>query len=220
MEPMTVKRHGAGHDAEGGDGPKSASEIRHRLAGGEDMEKLLPVAAAGVYQREENSGRGFMSADALEVAILSRLRLLDIETFDRLPDAGGGVGEALYNAVREEETLDAVAARAKSRGVAMARIRRMTMCATLGVTAGMADGTPPYARVLAADDRGREVLRLAASTSDIPLITKPADAHRLDARGESIFTLGADAHDLYVLGYRARGERRGGADWRAGPSIV
>lgn len=34
-----------------------------------------------------------MSADALEVAILSRLRLLDIETFDRLPDAGGGVGE-------------------------------------------------------------------------------------------------------------------------------
>lgn len=220
LEPMTVKRYGAGHDAEGTGGPKSAAEIRHRLAGGENMETLLPAAAAEVYQREENCGRGFMSPDALEVAILSRLRLLDIETFSRLPDAGGGVGAALYNAVREEETLDAVAARAKSRGVAMARIRRMTLCAALGVTKGMADGIPPYARVLAADDRGREVLRLAASTSDISLITKPADAHRLDARGESIFTLGADAHDLYVLGYRARGERRGGADWRAGPVIV
>lgn len=95
----------------------------------------------------------------------------------------------------------------------------MTMCATLGVTAGMADGTPPYARVLAADDRGREVLRLAASTSDIPLLQN-LQMHTDSMRGESIFTLGADAHDLYVLGYRARGERRGGADWRAGPSIV
>jgi len=220
LEPMTVRRCGAGHDGECAEGPKSASEIRHRLAGGEALADLLPAEAAEVYQREENAGRGFLRMEDLEVAILSRLRLLDIETYNRLPDASGGVGAALYNAVREEESLDAVAAAAKSRGVAMARIRRMLMDAALGVSAGMADGIPPYARVLAANGRGREVLRLASSTSDIPVITKPADAHNLDARGESIFTLGADAHDLYVLGYRARGERRGGADWRAGPAIV
>lgn len=220
LEPVTVTRFGAGHDEEGAQGPKSASEIRHRLAGGENMTELLPGEAAEVYLMEEGNGRGFMSMDDLEVAVLSRLRLMDIESYNRLPDAGGGVGTALYNAVREEESLDAVAARAKSRGVAMSRIRRMLMCAALGISAGMADGMPPYARVLAANGRGREILRAAAGTSDIPIITKPADAHGLDARGESIFTLGADAHDLYVLGYRAKGERRGGADWRTGPAIV
>ena len=221
MEPVTVRRFGAGHDQQGHEeGPRSASEIRHRLAGGDNLCELLPEAAAQVFEREESGGRGFMAADALETAILSRLRLLDIETYNRLPDSGGGVGTALYNASREEESLDGLAARTKSRSVAMSRIRRMIMCAALGVTAGMSDGIPPYARVLAADDRGREILRAASSTSDIPIITKPADAHNLDARGEAVFSLGAAAHDFYVLGYRARGERRGGADWRTGPAIV
>lgn len=221
MEPVTVTRLGAGHDAaDGGNGPKSASEIRRRLADGEPLGSLLPAPAAEVFEREEQSGRGFMAADALETPVLSRLRLLNMEAFSRLPDAGGGVGMAVYYAAREEESLDALTARAKSRAVAMSRIRRMTMCAALGVTVRMADGIPPYARVLAADGRGREILRAAASTSDIPIITKPADAHALDARGESLFSLGASAHDLYVLGYRARGERRGGADWRTGPAII
>jgi predicted nucleotidyltransferase len=220
LEPMTVQRLGSGHDEDGDRGPKSASEIRRRLHDGEAMSALLPAEAAGVFEREERSGRGFVGMDSLEIALLSRLRLMDIEVFNKLPDSGGGTGNALYNAVREEPGLDAVAAAAKSRSIAMSRIRRMMMCAALGVCAGMADGIPPYARVLALSGTGRELLRTASSVCDVPIITKPADAHRLDARGESVFSLGSDAHDLYVLGYRAAEERRGGADWRTGPSII
>lgn len=220
LEPVTVPRFGAGHDEQGSAGPKSASEIRHRMAEGANMKEYMPASAAEVFQKEENAGRGFMTDAALETAILSRLRMLDIETFNRLPDAGGGLGTAIYNAVREETGLDAIAAAAKSRCYAMSRIRRMIMCAALGVTAGMADGFPPYARVLAANETGRAVLKAAGSTTDIPLITKPADAHGLSSRVEGTFSLGADAHDLYVLGYRAREERRGGADWRTSPYIV
>jgi hypothetical protein len=120
-----------------------------------------------------------MSQEMLETAIVSRLRMLDGETFNRLPDAGGGVGDALYKAVREEPGLDSIAAAAKSRGCAMSRIRRMIMCAALGVTAGMTDGVPPYTRVLAVNGRGREILRAAAGTTDIPIVTKPADVRAL-----------------------------------------
>ena len=220
LTPITIKRRGAGHDSFGEAGPKSASEIRHKLAGGASMDQFMPKAAAAVYKREDQAGRGFMSMGELEIAAISRLRLLDIETFNRLPDSGGGLGNALYKAAREETSLDAIMARAKSKSCAMARIRRMVMCAVLGVTSGMADGLPPYARVLAANKLGRDVLKMAAVTSEIPIITKPAEAHKLNARGEGIFTLGADAHDFYALGYRAREERRGGGDWRTGPAII
>lgn len=220
MTPMTVARHGAGHDGTAENGPKSASEIRHKLAGGVDMSKFIPPDASAVYRREEQAGRGFMSMAELEIAAMSRLRMMDVETFNRLPDAGGGLGNALYKAVREEAGLDAIIARTKSKGYAMSRIRRMVMCAALGVTSGMADGLPPYARVLAVNARGREVLKAAGAVSEVPIITKPADAHNLSSRAESIFTLGADAHDFYVLGHRAREERRGGADWRTGPAVI
>lgn len=220
LEPVTVGRVGAGHDETGSGGPKSASEIRHGMAEGADMTDYMPAAAARVFTREETIGRGFMSPEMLETAVVSRLRMLPAEAFGRLPDAGGGVGDALYKAVREEPGLDSIAAAAKSRGCAMSRIRRMIMCAALGVTSGMTDGVPPYTRVLAVNGRGREILRAAAGTTDIPIVTKPADVRALSPRCAGLFALGADAHDLYVLGRRASEERRGGADWRTGPCIV
>ncbi|MFR0795252.1 MAG: nucleotidyltransferase family protein [Oscillospiraceae bacterium] len=64
----------------------------------------------------------------------------------------------MYRAAHEEPTLDGVLAAAKSKRYALSRIRRMTMCAALGVTAGMDAGTPPYARVLAIGAQGRELL--------------------------------------------------------------
>ena len=57
-------------------------------------------------------------------------------------------------------------------------------------------------------------------SSEIPIVTKPASVRELGERSETVFSLGAAAHDLYVLGYRAAEERRGGADWRTGPRIV
>ena len=63
----------------------------------------------------------------------------------------------------------------------------------------MADGVPPYARILAATARGREALRLIAGRTRIPIITKPAVARELPREHLAIFELGAAARDLYVL---------------------
>ena len=54
----------------------------------------------------------------------------------------------------------------------------------------------------------------------IPVITKPAAARQLPKEALAVFELGAGARDLYVLGYRAAAERRGGSDWRSGPALV
>lgn len=217
---MTVRREGAEHDGQGEGSIRSASELRSRIAAGKSCSGFMPDAALAVFEREAERGRGPVLMETLEPMLLARLRMLPDEELSRLPDASEGLGNRLRAAVRDEPTLDGVLAAAKSKRYALSRIRRMTMCACLGVREGMAEGVPPYARLLAASERGRELLRRAQDKSRIPIITKAAAARQLPRETLSVFELGSGARDLYVLGYRAAAERRGGTDWRTGPALV
>lgn len=220
LKPLGVRRLGSAHDGAGEGNTRSASEIRSLLLRGESADRFMGAAARAVLERDTAQGRGIPSRAAIETAILSRLRMLRREDFLALPDASGGLGERLFRAAGEEPTLDAVFAAVKNKRLAMSRVRRACYCAALGITSNAADGIPPYARLLATNARGREMLAELRETSEIPIVTKPASVRELGERSETIFSLGAAAHDLYVLGYRAAEERRGGADWRSGPRIV
>ena len=220
LHPLTVLRTGAQHDRFAEGNIRSASELRMRIGAGEDVSAFLPRAAAEIFAREKTRGRGPVLPEALESALLSRLRMLPQTAYNALPGATEGLGNSLYRAAHEEPTLDGVLAAAKSKRYALARIRRMTMCAALGVTAGMDGGTPPYARVLAIGAQGRELLRAIDMRASVPVITKPAAGRSLPGPAGEIFALTADAHDLYVLGCPAREERRCGGDWRASPFVL
>lgn len=221
IAPFTVQRYGSGHDMAGeGKGPRSASEIRRMMSAGKRVGEFIPAAAEKVYLREKEQGREFSAASAFEAAMLSRLRMFDEEYFRSLPDAADGIGNRLFKAAHEEATLDAVLAAVKTKRYALSRIRRMCLCACLGVKAGMNEGVPPYARVLAANARGCELLRDIQRKESVPVLTKPATVREMAPKCRDVFAIGASAHDFYVLGYRAPGERKGGGDWRNGPVIV
>lgn len=220
MGIVTFRREGAPHDGTGEGRLRSAGELRTLMGAGMDVSACIPPEAEEVFRRERERGRGPVLPSAMEPLLLSRLRMLSERAFSELPDASEGLGNRLFSAVREEPGWDGVLSAAKSKRYALSRIRRMCMCACLGVRAGMAEGTPPYARVLAANARGREVLRLASERAAIPLITKAAAARSMPREVEKVFELGSMARDLYVLGYGAREERRGGSDWRTGPVML
>ena len=156
----------------------------------------------------------------LETAILSRLRCCPEADFDALPDATEGLGQRLYRAARTEAGFEAVYSAAATKRYPLSRLRRMTMAAALGLRAGMADGTPPYARVLALNDTGRELLNRIGESEHMPVLTRPASIREQDEAAQKVFALGAAAEDLYVLGYSAREERTGGSDWRQSPILV
>lgn len=221
IKPVTIQRFGSGHDQlSGGSGHKSAAEIRRMLFSGKDISACVPDSAFSVYAREKELGRGPVDKDSLECALLSRLRMLPEEVFAALPDSGEGLHNRIARAAREEPGLDAVLAASKSKRYALSRIRRMIMCAALGITDGMAADVPPYARVLAATERGCALLRQMSTSSCVPIITKPAEIKNCPQECRSLFELCSSAHDLYVLGYSAQAEKRGGADWRTSPKIV
>ena len=220
MEPFAITREGSLHDGAGRPGRRSASEIRRTLLYGDSIRGEVPEAALAVYENERRLGRELKDRAELEQAILSRLRLFDEAYYSRLPDAGDGLGRRLYQAVRREAGYDAILAAARSKRYPLSRIRRMCLCACLGVTAGMSEERPPYARVLAAGEKGRELLRERSGKGELPILTKPAAVRQLSRERERLFAPGANAHDFYVLGYPSQEERRPGEDWRTGPRIL
>ena len=216
MEPLTVKRIGAGHDEEGG----SASHVRRLMALEKTIKKFVPKDAYALYKRETEQGRGPVFMQDLENAILSRFRMLEEKDFAIIPDDSEGLGNRLYAAAREETSLDGILSAAKSKRYALSRLRRMCLCAALGIKKGEAEGLPPYARVLAANETGKAVLKLINDKASIPVITKPASVKELSEECRSLFEQCSKAHDLYVLGYKALEERRGSADWRTSPKMM
>ena len=200
LEPVAVRRVGALHDQAGESDYPSASRLRERMRAGEDVSAWAPhlPKASPVFSED------------LEIALLSRLRMLPKEAFAALPDCSEGLENVLYRAVHSADTMDGVLAEAKSKRYPMSRLRRMLLCAALGVR--KADGLPPYLRVLAANERGRALLRDMRETASLPVITKPADAREMPE-----FCLTADAHDLYVL---AQPDKTPGQDWRHSPVML
>ena len=220
ITPVTVGRMGSGHDREGADGMRSASEIRRMMLDGRPVTGEIPDTALRVYRRQEELGRCAADIGALEQAILSRLRMVPLSAFVMQSDGADGIGKRLYEAARTESSLNGVLSGAKTRRYALSRLRRMAMCAVLGVKEGMNGGVPPYARVLAFNERGQRLLSSLKVSGAVPILTKPASVRELGAECTRLFSLGADAHDMYVLAYKAENERRGGEDWKTGPRIV
>ncbi len=113
--------------------------------------------------------------------------------------------------------MEAILSAVKTKRYPLARLRRMLLCAALGVRADMGGERPGYARLLASTERGRALLK---DVKNIPVITKPAAAKQLPEADRAVFELTAKARDLYVIGYGAQSERRGGSDWKTSPTVL
>ena len=214
-EFFPVLREGAAHDGSG-----SASDLRARMAVGEEWLSSIPGPAGAVFERELAAGRGPVTEKTLCTALLSRLRERTPEDFACLPDTAEGLENRLFRAAQEGASPSEIAMAAKSRRYALSRLRRMVMCAALGVEKGMADGTPPYLRLLAMDGRGAALLRRMKKSASAPVITKSAHVRRLDERARTVFELTSRAHDLYVLGGADPSRWTGGEDYRFTPYIA
>ena len=219
MEPLAVKRLGNGHDSCGEKGFLSASEIRERFLTGEDISAFVPERAAILYKEEETAGR-IVEKELFETAALARLRGLDGDYFNSLPDCADGLGDRLYKASKTASSLEEVYTSAKTKKYALSRVRRAVMCALLGIGAGEKEGGVPYARVLAANERGCGVLREISDKKTIPLITKPAEIRKYDKKLQDLFATGVYAHDIVSLCYGNKSERKGGKEWQTSPKIV
>lgn len=220
MQPVAIKRVGAMHDRLFDGELKSGSEIRSLFKACGDIRGFVPEEAFELYRRETEQGRGPVFLEDLQPQILSRLRMLPRSVFSELPDAAEGLENKLYAACRTMTNLNEIYDTVKSKRYTHARIRRMVMCAALGVTKQDYTGDNLYARILALNERGGRILRESEGVRTIDVISKPSAARSLSAEKARMFEKNADAHDLYVLAYENEQMRIGERDWMTSPVYV
>jgi hypothetical protein len=86
------------------------------------------------------------------------------EEFEAVPYGSEGLWRKLMHAARSCATLEEILTSVKSKRYTRTRLDRMVMCAFLGITDSMLNAPSPYIRVLAFNDRGREILNRARMT--------------------------------------------------------
>lgn len=200
IKPLAIKRIGVGHDQiDTADAYASASQIRQRIAAGDDYESLLPKASLCVLKEELAAGRAPASYARLETAVLYAMRTISAADLAKAPDISEGIENRIAQAVQKATTLEQLFALAKTKRYTHARIRRIVLQSFLGIEAKDCDGAPPYIRVLAVSNKGKELLRLARKTATLPIIMKAADVAKLDERAKHIFALECCAADIFAL---------------------
>lgn len=190
---VAVPRIGAGHD--GGAHPlyPSASHLRGEILRGE-----RPM---------DNPA----SLQWVERAILARLRAMEPEELEKIPDSGEGLALRLHRAARQATGLEELYGLAKTKRYAHARIRRMVLWAWLGLEKGHRPERPPYVRVLGCTGRGREMLR--QMQAPVPVVTKPTQG-----KGIALLEQEARCTDLYALCRET--PQPAGAEWATSPVVL
>ena len=161
MEPWILHRPGDYHAETPDPENPSATALRRAVLAGKNWENYVPPAAAELFR-----GAAAHSLAAGERAVLGRLRTMTEAEFAAVPYSGEGLWRRFMMACRRESSLDAILEATKSKRYVRTRLDRMAMCAFLGLRREDLTGEAPYVRVLALNDRGRQVL--AGARGELP----------------------------------------------------
>lgn len=197
--PLALPRLGASHDGHPVEGVASASWLRTlcRKEGMAALAPYVPAACLPLYKEAEAMG-AVSSPSRWEIAVLSRLRGLNAEQLAAFPNSGDGLAPRLAGAATRALTLEEMYAGAKSKRFAHSRVRRLTLAAVLGLPAQQ-PVIPPFAQVLAANQKGLSLLRQAKQRALLPVGTSLAKLAKTSPQALAAAQLEATAEDLFAL---------------------
>lgn len=199
--PMTIRRKGAAHDSiMRSENFASASEIRRMMRENiREWEMYVPQTVADIYNRELQEEKAPCLNEKLEFSILCCMRQLSAEEIGRSPDVSEGIEFRIHDAALKARTLDELYALAKTKRYSHARIRRIVLHAFMGFVTDDYKSDPPYIRVLAMNENGKEILKEAKEKAKLPIVTKASDFDELDEYGRHVFLLEDMCTDVFSL---------------------
>ncbi len=188
MQPMVILRQGSYHDTAADKENPSATAIRLLIEQEQEWKGYVPNSDA-------YNCAAIHSMRSAEQAILYRLRTMTDAEFEALPYGSEGLWRKLMHAARSQATLEEVISATKSKRYTRTRLDRMVMCAFLGITKDILESPVPYVRVLAFNDKGREILKAARNSGDFRNIGEVVDHpyQQLENRCGDLYGLFASA---------------------------
>ncbi len=198
MKPVTVQRIQVGHDAgRKGETVASAKSLRESLKTGESIESYVPYPT--VFEP--------VFSQRFDQLISYRLKIASKEELMTLPDSNEEIASRLKKA-SANNTIESIVAAAHTKTYADSRLRRILFNLMLNNTERYVP--PTYLRVLAFSEKGAQVLRDAADTATLPVVSRGGAL-----KGDKIFEAECRGTDVYnlVIG------RLGGEEFFYFPSV-
>ena len=188
MKILPIHREGDYHASVPDPENPSATALRGLLGSG-NWQDYVPEAVRQLYENAP-----LHSLEAGERAVLCKLRTMSDEEFEAIPYGSEGLWRKLMHAARAYATLEQIAAAVKSKRYTRSRIDRMIMCAFLGLTDKDLAAPSPYARVLAFNDTGRELIKKARNQGLYPNIGEKIDHpyQTVENRADALYGLFAN----------------------------
>ncbi len=199
IKPFTIQRKYVAHDSLA---PQeiyaSASYIRNSiLAGDPAYEGYVPQYTASLLYQRLKEGK---TADIrnLERVALYALRRMTPEEILALPDVNVSLQNRILKA-RSAGSMDELLAGIKTRCFTMARIRRILIDAMIGIRKDDLKYYPPYARVLAFNDNGRDLMGMIKRRSTTPMSTSMATLRKMSGLAQRFVELEESAANVFGL---------------------
>ena len=170
LKPDPILRQGDYHSTTPDTDNPSATSLRLIMEKNMDWTNYVPDNIKDCYH-----DASIHSLQNGESAILYKLRTMSDAEFEKLPFGSEGLWRKLMKNSRQYSTLEEILTHTKSKRYTRTRLDRMVMCAFLGLTSDDLCSPAPYTRVLALNDRGREIIRKARQTGIFPNIGEQID---------------------------------------------
>ncbi len=155
IKPETIKRN---FDFD------SASQIREKINSGEDVSTSVPTQTRKAYDSK-----------AYDNLVLYHFRKESCDRLKLICDMTEGLENKFKKAANVATTYEELADAVKSKRYTRTRIDRICVNSLLGIEDHHTKLNPQYARVLAFNSKGQELLAKIKNVSQIPIIAKVAD---------------------------------------------
>ena len=213
LQPFTVQRHEAHDSGEASGNVASASLIRQLLENQtDDFDDYVPADCANLLSACAAMGKT-ARFENLERILLYKLRTATVEELTSLPEVGQGLENKIL-AARNETSLESMLFAMKSKRYPMARLRRILLNMLIGIKPADTENPPPYGRILALSERGRDILAATKEVGNaIPYSTSLSKLAELNDACRACTRLEARATAIYGLAQRSIGSAD--ADYKA-----
>lgn len=187
IRPMPILRKGAGHNDDSLlEGFASASKLRELLKNGLIDDGLLPYKESYTEIRDLKN---------MEKGILFSLIKMDKKKLREVPDCSIDLADRILKALKTSKSYVELVMNTKTKAFTLARIRRVILYAVLGIESSDFK-LIPYARVLAFNDRGVEILSKAKKLGKIDISTSLKELEHKSDNNKRLAELDARTSDF------------------------
>jgi len=232
LKPLTIIRKGSGYNSTELSAYASASAIRHSLLEhplNHRTPDSMPPYIHAILQQEILAGRAPVTINALEQAILVKLRTTSLQNLRRIYEITEGLEYRIQEAAISSGTLEELRQSIKSKRYSLTRINRILLYSLLDIEAehmlNFDQHGPLYLHILGFSTQGRKILQEIKNKSTVRILNRGSEVKnacqdKCNSALQAMIGLDVRATDIYTLLYPHSSTRHGSQDFITSPVII